>query len=86
MHVLLRLLKETREVLRDALANSESFLIHMSEASEDDSQPLYPECHHVQLKMPAITFTAEDMPLKDNKHDRPLYFTGYMGLTCIDRI
>jgi len=35
MHKLLRLSKETREALRDALANLESFLIHMQEASED---------------------------------------------------
>jgi len=69
IHELLRLSKETREALRDALADSESFLTHMPEASEDDSQSLYLKCHHVQLKIPAITFTVEDMILKDNKHD-----------------
>ena len=58
----------------------------MSEASEDNSQPLCPECHHVQLKIPAISFTAKDMLLKDNKHDRPLYYTGYIGSTCIERV
>jgi len=58
----------------------------MLKASEDDSQALCPECHHVQPKMPTITFIAEDMLLKDNKHDRPLYYTGYIGLTCIKRI
>ena len=26
------------------------------------------------------------MLLKDNKHDRPLYYTGYIGSTCIKRI
>jgi len=26
------------------------------------------------------------MLLKDNKHDRPLYYTGYIGLTCIERV
>ena len=26
------------------------------------------------------------MILKDNKHDRPLYYTGYIGSTCIERI
>ena len=26
------------------------------------------------------------MLLKDNKHDRPLYYTGYIGSTCIERI
>jgi len=86
IHELLRLLKETREALWDVLANLESFLIHIPEASENDTQPLCPKCHHVQLKMPAITFTAEDMFLKDNKHDRPLYYTGYISSTCIERV
>ena len=58
----------------------------MSEASEDDIQPLCPECHHIQLKIPAITFTTEDMLLKDNKHDRPLYYTGYISLTCFEKV
>ena len=86
VHELLRLSKETREALRDALANSESFLIHMPKTPRDDTQPSCPECHHVQLKVLAITFTAEDMLLKDNKHDRPLYYTGYIGSTCIERV
>jgi len=86
IHELLRLSKETREAVRDALANSESFLIHVLEASADDSQPLCPKCHHVQPKMPAITFTAKNMLLKNNKHDRPLYYTGYLGSTCIERV
>ena len=47
IHELLRFSKETREALRDPLANLELFLIHMPEVSEDDSQPLCPECHHV---------------------------------------
>ena len=62
-------MKEIREELRNVLANSESFLIHLPEASEDESQALCPECHHVQPKVTAITFTAEDMLLKDNKYD-----------------
>ena len=61
IHELLRLSKETREVLRDALADSESFLIYMPEIPKDDAQSPCPECHHVQSKVPAITFTAEDM-------------------------
>ena len=36
--------------------------------------------------MTSITFTLEDMLLKDNKYDRPLYYTGYIGSTCIERI
>ena len=40
----------------------------------------------VQSKIPTITFTVEDMLLKDNKHDRPLNYTGYIGSTGIERI
>ena len=36
--------------------------------------------------MPAITFTAEDMLLKDNKHNRPSYYTRYISSTCIERV
>jgi len=86
IHELLRLSKETREAHRDALANSESFLTHMPETPKDDTQPPCSECHHIQPKVPAIAFTAEDMLLKDNKHDRPLYYTGYIGSTCIKRV
>ena len=71
---------------RDALANSETFLTCMPEVPNDDVQSPCPECHHAQSKVPAITFTAEDMLLKDNKHDRPLYYTGYIGSTCIERV
>ena len=38
MHELLRLSKETREALRDALANSESFLTYMPEIPNDAAQ------------------------------------------------
>ena len=86
IHELLRLLKETSEAIRDALANSELFLTHMPKTPGDVSQPLYSECQHIQSKVPAIIFTAENMLLKDNKHDRPLYYTGYIGSTCIERI
>ena len=86
IHELFRLSKNTREAPRDALANSKLFQIRMLEASEDDSHALCLECHHIQPKVPAITFTAKDMLLKDNKHDRPLYYTGYIGSTYIERI
>jgi len=58
----------------------------MPEIPRDDTQPSCFECHHVQLKVPAITFIAEDMLLKDNKHNWLLYYTGYIGSTCIERV
>ena len=86
IHELLRLSKETREALRDALANSESFLTCIPEVPDDEMRSPCSECHHAQSKVPTITFTAEDMLLKDNKHDRPLYYTRYIGSTCIERV
>jgi len=43
IHELLHLSKETREALRDVLADSESFLTRMPETPEDDTQPLCSE-------------------------------------------
>jgi len=86
IHELLRLSKETREALRDVLANSETFLTCIPEVSNHNVQSSCPECHHVQSRVPAITFTAEDMLLQDNKHDRPLYYTRYIGSSCIERV
>jgi len=83
IHELLHLSKETREALRDALANSESFLTHMLEIPRGDTQPSCSECHHVQSKIHATTFTTEDMLLKDNNHDRSLYYIGYIDSTCL---
>ena len=82
---LLRLSKKTREALRDALADSESFLMQVPIPTKDDGASC-PRCHLLQQKMPVITFTAEDMLLKDNKHDRPLYYAGYIGSTFIKRV
>jgi len=86
IHELLHLSKETREALRDALANSESFLTYMPNIPKDDTQSSCPECHHVQSKVSTIIFTAEDMLLKDNKHDRPLYYIRYISSTCIEKV
>jgi len=36
--------------------------------------------------VPTITFTAEYMLFEDNKHDRPLYYIGYISSTCIERV
>jgi len=58
----------------------------MLETPENDTQPLCFECHHVHSNVPAITFTVEDMLLKDNKHDQHLYYTRYIGSMCIERI
>ena len=58
----------------------------MPETPKDDTLPPCSECHLIQSRVSAITFTAEDMLLKDIKHDRPLYYTGCISSTCIERV
>ena len=70
LYELLRLSKETREALRDALADSETFLTQVPTIPSDDDRNPYPQCHLVQRQVSSITFTPEDMLLKDNTHDR----------------
>ncbi|KAJ6845157.1 uncharacterized protein M6B38_288040 [Iris pallida] len=36
--------------------------------------------------MPNIVFTPQDMLIKTNLHDRPLYYTGYIGDVKVDRM
>ena len=76
LYKLLSLSKETREALRDALADSESFLTQVPVIPFNDNETPCPQCHLVQRQVLSITFILEDMLLKDNKHDRPLYYTG----------
>ena len=43
------------------------------------------DCLHASQYVPCITFTPDDMQIK-RKHDRPLYFTGYIGSSEVSRI
>jgi len=76
LHELLRLLKETREALRDVFTDSESFLTRVPCIPTDDNGASCPQCHMVQ-QVSCITFTFEDMLLRDNRHNRPLYYSEY---------
>jgi len=42
-------------------------------------------CLHASQYIPCITFTPDDMQVK-GKYDRPLYFTGFIGLSEVSRI
>ena len=71
LHELLLLLKKIREVLRDTLADSESFLTPVPTIPTNDYEISYLQCHLVQQQVPSIIFTPENMLFKDNKHDGP---------------
>jgi len=88
LHELLCLSKEIREALREALAESESFLTQLPlvPAEDEESEAFCSHCHAVIQQVPSITFMDEDMLLKDNNHDRPLYHNGYIGSSRIERI
>ena len=87
LHELLRLSKDVREALRKALAEADSFLIQLPPSpEEEEAEPKCPHCNFVLQNIPHITFSPEDMLLKDNKHNRPLYYTGYISSSYIERI
>jgi len=71
-----------REALRETLADSEIFLIQIPIIPEEEDER---HCHLASRRSPCITFSPEDMQIKE-KHDRPLYYTGYIGsfeVSCI---
>ena len=79
---LLRLSKLTREALREALADAEVFMARiLAEPQEEDEE----DCLHASQYAPCITFTPDDMQVK-GKHDRPLYFIGYIRLSGVSHI
>ncbi|ONK57059.1 uncharacterized protein A4U43_C10F16190 [Asparagus officinalis] len=85
MYNLLRLSRSTREALQEALADSEAFYTHFSKEAEAEQGCAI--CCQVSIRrVPCITFTPEDMIIKSTSHDRPLYFTGYVGSSKVDRI
>ena len=43
------------------------------------------DCLHASQNAPFITFTPDNMQVK-GKHDRPLYFTGYIRSSEVSRI
>ena len=71
---LLRLSKSTREALRETLTDAEAFMARISAEQEEDEK----NCLHASQHVPCITFTPDDIQVR-GKHDRPLYFTGYIG-------
>ena len=87
LYELLRLSPATRESLCEALADAEAFLTHLPPPSMTKEGEECPQCCQTSIrKIPCITFTPEDMFIKNTKHDRPLYFTGYIGSAQVDRI
>ena len=75
LYELLNLSKSTREAFSEALANAEVFMIQIPAAPREEDVE---DCLHASQNALCITFTADDMQVKE-KHDRPLYFTGYIG-------
>ena len=82
LHELLRFSKKIREALRDALVDSKTFLTQVLAVFVIEGTT-YLQCYLVMQEVPNITFSSEDMLTKDNRHDRPLYYIGYIGSACI---
>ena len=84
LYELLRLSKTTREALREALADSEAFLAQVPATVEEESEARCIQCNQAVRQVQSITFTPEDMQVK-GKHNRPLYYTGYIRSSEVDR-
>ena len=82
LYELLRLFKSTRKALREALANVKAFMTQIRAKPEEEDEENY---LHASQYVPCITFTPNDMQVKE-RHDRPLYFTGYIGSSEVSRI
>src|SRR3954467_5117995 len=72
---LLKLSKATRKALREALANADTFATHIF------TKEALTAINYAN----SISFSNEDLQVR-SMHDRPLYFTGYIGSTVITRI
>src|SRR3954469_18459568 len=81
LYELLRLSKSTQEALREALADAEVFVTKLPIGPTVDE----PHSLSISRVLTDVIFTPEDMQVQE-KHDRPLYFTGYIGSTDITRI
>ena len=74
LYELLRLSKSTREALKETLADVEAFMVRIPAKPENEDEE---NCLHTSQHVPYITSAPYDMQVK-GKHDRPLYFTGYI--------
>lgn len=74
LYELLHLSKTTRDALWKVLAHSEAFLAYLLEETDE----AYVHCNLVARHTLSITFTLEEMLLKNIKHDRSLYYTWYL--------
>ena len=72
LYGLLKISKPTKKAIREVLAEAFIAQIPAVREKEDDGH-----CHQTS-KFPCITFIVNDMQIK-RKHDRPLYYTGYIG-------
>ncbi|KAM2028951.1 hypothetical protein ACFX16_040506 [Malus domestica] len=73
--------KELREALITALTNPEVFETNFIFAEVDTTSLKYCACC-----LASITFDENDLILGDEYHNRPLYVSGLVGDTSINRI
>ena len=79
---LLKLSKSTKEALKEALTDSEAFITQIPARHTEEDEGYYLQTSE---RFSCITFTPEDMQIR-RKHDRPLYYTEYIGSSEVSRI
>lgn len=70
LYELLQLTKITKDTLREVLADFETFFALIAEPSVD-GKDLCRHCPQVVEHIPYITFSHENMRVKNIKHNRP---------------
>lgn len=78
---MLWLSKAFRDVLREALVDAEMSITQVSLSIPDEEQ----QSPQISILSTHISFNPEDMQVL-GKHDRPLYFTSYLGSANVNRI
>jgi len=82
LYELLRLPKSIRQALREVLTDAEVFMAQIPAGQQEEDEEDY---LHASQNAPCITFTPDNMQVKV-KHNRPLYFTGYIRSSKVSRI
>lgn len=89
LYDLLRLSPEIRKSVITALSDPEKYAphVHRVEMKKKGQNKVCEVCQSTRGKLAStITFTKEEMLLGDMKHNRPLYFTAYIGEIKLPRV
>jgi len=75
-------IKVNKRSSEESPSDAEVFMAQIPAGPQEEDEE---DCLYASQNASCITFTSDDMQVK-GKHDRPLYFTGYIGSSEVSRI